>query len=59
MAHNHDHSHHHSEGNVKIAFFLNLAFTLIEIIGGFYTNSLAILSDAIHDLGDSLSLGLS
>ncbi len=59
MGHNHDHSHHHSEGNVKVAFFLNLSFTIIEIIGGLYTNSLAILSDALHDLGDSLSLGLS
>jgi cobalt-zinc-cadmium efflux system protein len=58
MGHHHDH-HHPAEGNVKAAFFLNLAFTLIEIIGGFYTNSLAILSDAMHDLGDSLSLGLS
>lgn len=57
--HHHDHSHEHAEGNVKTAFFLNLAFTLIEIIGGLYTNSLAILSDAVHDLGDSLSLGLS
>lgn len=54
----HDH-HHHAEGNVKVAFFLNLAFTIIEIIGGLYTNSLAILSDALHDLGDSFSLGLS
>lgn len=59
MEHTHDHSHHHSEGNVKVAFFLNLAFTIIEIVGGLYTNSLAILSDALHDLGDSLSLGLS
>ncbi|HCX21930.1 MAG: cation transporter [Crocinitomicaceae bacterium] len=59
MGHNHNHSHNHSEGNVKVAFFLNLAFTIIEIIGGLYTNSLAILSDALHDLGDSLSLGLS
>lgn len=59
MGHNHNHSHNHSEVNVKVAFFLNLAFTIIEIIGGFYTNSLAILSDALHDLGDSLSLGLS
>ncbi|RUA29977.1 MAG: cation transporter [Bacteroidetes bacterium] len=59
MGHNHEHSHNHSEGNVKVAFFLNLAFTIIEIIGGLYTNSLAILSDALHDLGDSLSLGLS
>ncbi len=59
MGHNHSHNHDHSEGNIKIAFFLNLTFTIIEIIGGLYTNSLAILSDALHDLGDSLSLGLS
>ncbi|MFC3881171.1 cation diffusion facilitator family transporter [Algoriphagus namhaensis] len=60
MGHHHDHGHHHhAEGNIKAAFFLNLAFTIIEIIGGLYTNSLAILSDAVHDLGDSLSLGLS
>ena len=58
MAHNHDH-HHYAEGDIKVAFFLNLSFTIIEIIGGLYTNSLAILSDALHDLGDSLSLGLS
>lgn len=55
----HNHSHDHSEGNVKVAFFLNLTFTIIEIIGGLYTNSLAILSDALHDFGDSVSLGLS
>jgi len=51
--------HHHVTGNVKIAFFLNLTFTIVEIIGGILTNSLAVLSDALHDLGDSLSLGLS
>lgn len=55
----HEHGHANSEGNIKIAFFLNLGFTMIEIVGGLYTNSLAILSDAVHDLGDSLSLGLS
>jgi cobalt-zinc-cadmium efflux system protein len=55
MAHNHD----HSTDNVRIAFVLNVAFTIIEIIGGIYTNSLAILSDALHDLGDSLSLGMA
>ncbi len=59
MGHNHDHSHNQKQGNVKVAFFLNLSFTIIEVIGGLYTNSLAILSDALHDLGDSLSLGLS
>lgn len=57
MAHHHDHDH--SEGNIKVAFFLNAGFAIIELIGGLLTNSLAILSDALHDLGDSLSLGLS
>ena len=54
----HDH-HDHSAGgkNLKLAFFLNLGFTIFEIIGGFYVNSVAIISDAVHDLGDSLSLG--
>jgi cobalt-zinc-cadmium efflux system protein len=55
----HDHHHHqHASGkNLRLAFFLNLGFTIFEIIGGIYVNSVAILSDAIHDLGDSLSLG--
>jgi len=44
---------------LRFAFFLNLGFTLLEIIGGILTNSLAIVSDAVHDLGDSLSLGLA
>jgi len=42
--------------NIKIAVFLNVAFTILEIIGGLWTNSLAILSDALHDLGDSITL---
>lgn len=54
MSHDHD---HRSVKNLKLAFFLNLGFTLLEIFGGIYTNSIAIISDAIHDLGDSLSLG--
>jgi cobalt-zinc-cadmium efflux system protein len=58
MAHHH---HHHDENiqNLKITFFLNLAFTVAEVIGGMWTNSVTLLSDALHDLGDSLSLGLS
>lgn len=56
MSHSH---HHHDEStkNLKIAFYLNLVFTFFEIIGGFYVNSIAIISDAIHDLGDTLSIG--
>lgn len=53
----HDHSHEH--GNIKLAFFLNLGFTILEFFGGMYVNSVAIISDALHDLGDSISLGLS
>lgn len=55
----HNHSHNNSSENLATAFFLNIAFTVIEFIGGFFTNSLAIMSDALHDLGDSLSLGLA
>ncbi|WP_258103630.1 cation diffusion facilitator family transporter [Marinoscillum sp. MHG1-6] len=60
--HHHDHSHHHGHSttkNIKIAFFINLLFSIIELIGGLWTNSIAILSDALHDFGDSLSLGVS
>jgi len=60
MAHDHHNHHNHSDvNNIQIAFLLNLFFTLIEIVGGFMTNSIAIISDAIHDLGDCLSLGLA
>jgi len=60
--HNHIHNHNHSEGeksNISLAFFLNLSFAVIELIGGFLTNSIAIISDAVHDFGDSISLGLA
>lgn len=57
MANKHQHKQDRSGQNLKVAFFLNLGFTLFEIIGGFYVNSVAIMSDAVHDLGDSLSLG--
>lgn len=51
------HQHHHTAvKNIKLAFFLNLGFTLIEIVGGIWTNSTAILADAVHDLGDSIAL---
>jgi cobalt-zinc-cadmium efflux system protein len=63
----HDHSHAHAHAHdqdsstekIQAAFFLNLLFTIFEIVGGLWTNSLAIVSDALHDLGDSISLGLS
>jgi cobalt-zinc-cadmium efflux system protein len=60
MSHSHTHTHSNDNiRNIRAAFFLNLGFTVFEIVGGIYTNSLAILSDALHDLGDSFSLGMS
>ena len=55
------HHHHHDTASERIgwAFFLNLCFTVIEFIGGVLTNSTAILADAVHDLGDSISIGMA
>lgn len=58
MGHNHTHTNQ-SGKNLRTAFLLNISFTIFEIIGGFYVNSVAIISDAVHDLGDSISLGIS
>ncbi len=55
----HDHSHEQSSTRIRWAFFLNLVFTVIEFVGGWLTNSTAIMADAVHDLGDSLSIGLA
>lgn len=45
--------------NIFVAFILNLLFSVFEFIGGFFTGSVAIVSDSIHDIGDSLSIGIS
>jgi cobalt-zinc-cadmium efflux system protein len=56
--HNHRHNHEDNQSgkNILMALVLNFSFTVIEIIGGYLTNSIAIISDAIHDFGDCLSL---
>ena len=48
-----------SEKNILIAFILNFAFSVFELIGGIFTGSVAILSDALHDIGDATSIGAS
>lgn len=55
----HNHDHESSGSRIGWAFFLNLGFTIVEFIGGWLTNSTAIMADAVHDLGDSLSIGLA
>ena len=47
------------EKRILYAVFLNMFLTILEVIGGFWTNSLAILSDSLHDFGDSIALGSS
>lgn len=48
-----------SHKRILIAFFLNLLFSAVEFIGGIFTGSVAIISDAVHDFGDSISIGIS
>ncbi|NDK55755.1 cation diffusion facilitator family transporter [Pontibacter fetidus] len=61
MGHHHHHHGHHrpATGNIRFAFFLNLGFAIVELIGGFFVNSVAIMSDALHDFGDAFTLGVS
>lgn len=66
MAHRHEHGHHHhhhgedqTEGRLWISIFLNLTITLAEFIGGLISGSLSLLSDALHNLNDTTSLGIS
>ena len=59
--HNHHHHHHHntSTKSIMIAFILNLFFSVFEVVGGIVTGSVAIISDAIHDFGDAISIGIA
>ncbi len=56
--HNHEHGHHHHAhgNNILAACLLNLFFVILEIIGGIFTHSISIVSEAIHDIGDTISL---
>lgn len=45
--------------NILIAFILNLSFSIFELFGGIFTGSIAVISDAIHDAGDAVSIGIS
>ena len=65
MAHgSHHHHHHHGAAgdqaarNIGFAFWLNLGFSVLEVVGGLLTQSLAVTSDGLHDFGDALSLGV-
>ncbi|MBX2986665.1 MAG: cation transporter [Bdellovibrionaceae bacterium] len=64
--HSHGHSHDHAPGSgggamgrLGLVFALNLGFAILEVFGGFWTDSVAILSDALHDFGDAFAIGLT
>ena len=65
MSHSHSHNHsHHSHGNLKgtnllISIFLNILITIAQVFGGIISGSLALLSDALHNFSDVLSLIIS
>ncbi|AAS40757.1 MULTISPECIES: cation diffusion facilitator family transporter [Bacillus] len=59
MGHSHDHGHSKNKKALLFAFLLTTSFMIAEVIGGFVTNSLALLSDAGHMLSDAVSLALS
>ena len=45
--------------NILLAFVLNLLFSVFELVGGVFTGCVAILSDAVHDVGDAVGIGIS
>ena len=60
--HHHGHSHSHTDlkgRNLLISIFLNIAITLAQVVGGLISGSLALLSDALHNFSDVLSLIIS
>lgn len=60
MSHSHSHQHHNvRERNLLIAIFLNIGITAAQVVGGFVSGSLALLSDALHNFSDVVSLVIS
>jgi cobalt-zinc-cadmium efflux system protein len=54
--HNHQHNHEINGQNLLFASILNLFITLIEFAGGLFSGSYALLSDALHNLSDTISV---
>ena len=59
MGHSHNHANDHKGRNRLLSILLNSVITLAQIIGGFLSGSLALLSDALHNLTDVVSLVIS
>ena len=61
MSHTHNHSHHHDlkDRNLFISIILNIIITAAQVVGGILSGSLSLLSDALHNFSDVLSLIVS
>ena len=58
--HNHEeHQHSNTKNGLTLAFWLNLIFAVIEVVGGIFTNSTAIIADAFHDFIDAAAIGIA
>lgn len=56
MAHNHNHTKGTSEKNLFITMALNFFITIAEVIGGFISGSLSLISDALHNFSDGIAI---
>ncbi|MCF8272941.1 MAG: cation diffusion facilitator family transporter [Flavobacteriaceae bacterium] len=64
MSNTHSHTHHHTHAKLKgrnlfISIFLNIIITVTQVIGGLVSGSLSLLSDALHNFTDVISLIVS
>jgi len=59
MDHAHDHARLESRRALAVALALTAAYTVVEVVGGFLTGSLALLADAAHMLSDNVALALA
>jgi cobalt-zinc-cadmium efflux system protein len=59
VAHDHDHARHAQRRTLSLALALTASYTVVEVVGGVLTGSLALLADAVHMLSDNVSLALA
>ena len=59
MSHDHDHVSGRSRRALAVALALTATYTVVEVVGGFLTGSLALLADAVHMLSDNVAIALA
>ena len=59
MAHDHDHARTASRRALALALVITASYTAVEVVGGVFAGSLALLADAVHMLSDNVALALA